>query len=189
MAVLAQKIACCCIFALLFLPCSTAGRAQEFLPSPPADKTLTYVLDDQNRLVPLPFEQGRTPLDTIAVAKRTRISYIEFTGEHAATNLSTTPRIFLFTNQKPGTHLPFLVWLTPGKGRRRVTAVAQHGLSGFGISSDEILKPLIRVLVKTGDEVFMEVRPRASLVPGEYAIIGDDLTRVVTFRVAIDAAR
>ena len=76
-----------------------------------------------------------------------------------------------------------------GKGRRRVTAVAQHGLSGFGISSDEILKPLIRVLVKTGDEVFMEVRPRASLVPGEYAIIGDDLTRVVTFRVAIDAPR
>jgi len=29
----------------------------------------------------------------------------------------------------------------------------------------------------------MELRPRVSLMPGEYAIIGNDLTRVATFRV------
>jgi hypothetical protein len=30
----------------------------------------------------------------------------------------------------------------------------------------------------------MELRPRTSLMPGEYAIIGEDLDRVVSFRVA-----
>jgi hypothetical protein len=33
----------------------------------------------------------------------------------------------------------------------------------------------------------MEIRPRTSLVPGEYAIIGDDLTRIATFRVATES--
>jgi hypothetical protein len=44
-------------------------------------------------------------------------------------------------------------------------------------------------LAKFGDEVFIELRPRTSLVPGEYAIIGDDLTRVATFRVEAEASR
>jgi hypothetical protein len=39
------------------------------------------------------------------------------------------------------------------------------------------------VLAKDGDQVFMEFRPRTSLMPGEYAIIGDDLARIATFRV------
>jgi hypothetical protein len=33
----------------------------------------------------------------------------------------------------------------------------------------------------------MEIRPRASLMPGEYAIIGDDLARIATFRVVLTA--
>ncbi|HVS21157.1 MAG TPA: hypothetical protein VHD88_04875, partial [Pyrinomonadaceae bacterium] len=70
-------------------------------------------------------------------------------------------------------------------GARRVTAIAQRGLSGFAISSEEIVKPSVRVLTRVeGDQVFLELRPRASLAPGEYAIIGDDLTRIATFRVA-----
>ena len=47
------------------------------------------------------------------------------------------------------------------------------------------MKPSIRVLAKDGDQVFMEFRPRTSLMPGEYAIIGDDLTRIATFRVLV----
>ena len=65
-----------------------------------------------------------------------------------------------------------------------MTAVAQRGLIGYAISSDQIIKPIVRVLNKLeGDEVFMELRPRTSLDPGEYAIIGEDLKRVATFRV------
>ena len=162
--------------------------AQEFLPSPPSDRTLVYMLDEQNRLVPLPFEQGQTPLHPEQVARSNKVSYLELKGEHAATSFKTaTPRVFLFTYQRPGVHPPFLVWLTPHKGARRVTAIAQKGMSGYAISSDEIIKPTVRGLVKEGDLVFMEVRPRVSLMPGEYAIIGDDLARIATFRVIAGA--
>jgi hypothetical protein len=160
------------------------GRAQEFLPAPPPDRSLIYTLDDQNKLVPLPFEQGQTPLRPETTAKSTRVSYIELKGEHSLTVFKTaTPRVFLFTYERPGVHPPFLVWLTPHKGARRVTAIAQRGLSGFAISSEEIVKPTVRGLVKDGDLVFMEIRPRTSLIPGEYAIIGDDLAHIATFRV------
>jgi len=159
-------------------------RAQEFLPSPPSDKTLIYTLDAQNNLVAMPFETGRTPLKITEKAKSSKTSYLEISGEKAATTLPAMPRIFLFTSERQGTHPPFIVWLESRGGARRVTAVTQAGMSGFAIDSAEIVKPTVRVLAKSGEEVFMEIRPRNSLVPGEYAIIGDDLTRIATFRVA-----
>lgn len=170
----------------------TRTGAQEFLPSPPADRGLIYTIDDQNKLVPLPFESGRTPLRPETTAKSTTVSYIELKAEHAVTVLRTsTPRIFLFTIQRPGagTHPPFLVWLTPHKGARRVTAIAQRGMTGFAISSEEIIKLTVRGLAQDGDLVFIEVRPRTSLMPGEYAIIGEDLARIATFRVADESGR
>ena len=173
-------------FSALFLLLTVAPAAlgQDFLPAPPSDRTLIYTLDQANRLMPLPFEIGTTPLKPDAIAGNTKESYVEIKGEHAVTTLGSSPRIFLFTTQRPGTHLPFIVWLTPKHGARRVTAVAQAGLAGFAISSSEIVKPVVRVLNKLeGDEVFMELRPRISLDPGEYAIIGDDLKRIATFRV------
>jgi hypothetical protein len=169
---------------------SSSPAAQEFLPSPPPDRSLVYILDDQNKLVPLSFEAGRTPLHPEQVAKSTKVSYVELKGEHASTIIRTAvPRWFLFTYERPGAHPPFLVWLTPHRGARRVTAISQRGSSGFAISSEEIIKPSIRVLTKDGDQVFMELRPRTSLMPGEYAIIGDDLTRIATFRVLLAAER
>jgi hypothetical protein len=175
-------------FIVVFLA-RTSG-AQEFLPSPPSERGLVYILDNQNKLVPLPFEKGQTPLHPEKVAGSTKISYVELKGEHATTSMTTTmPRWFLFTYERPGAHPPFLVWLTPRRGARRVTAIAQRGASGFAISSEEIVKPSIRVLAKDGDQVFMEFRPRTSLMPGEYAIIGDDLTRIATFRVVASAER
>lgn len=176
-------------FIIVLLFCLVDGFGQEFLPSPPADKALIYTLDDRNNLVALPFEAAGTPLNTKAAAKSNKTSYIELKGAHAATTLGPTPRLFLFTTQRQGTHPPFLVWLTPKSGNRRATAIAQAGMAGYAISSDEIVKPSIRVLAQVGDEVFLEIRPRTSLVPGEYAIIGEDLTRVATFRVLADAMR
>jgi hypothetical protein len=169
-------------FILVFLARNFA--AQEFLPSPPSDRALVYILDNQNKLMALTFETGQTPLHPEKIAGSTKISYVELKGEHSATVIpTTTPRWFLFTYERRGAHPPFLVWLTPRRGARRVTAITQRGSSGFAISSAEIVKPSIRVLAKDGDQVFMEFRPRTSLIPGEYAIIGDDLTRIATFRV------
>jgi hypothetical protein len=162
-----------------------AGRfvAQETVPLPPADRTFIYTLDSQNKITPIPFEQGQTPLRADAVAKGEKVSYIEIKGEHSGTVLPAGARLFLFTNERQGTHPPFLVWLTAHRGARRVTAVTQPGMRGFAIASEEIIKPAVRVLARDGDMVFMEIRPRTSLVPGEYAIIGDDLSRIATFRV------
>jgi hypothetical protein len=160
------------------------STAQEFLPSPPADQTLVYVLDEQNKLAPLPFEKGQTPLRFQQIAKDSRTSYIELSGEHSPAILAPNARWFLFTYQRSGAHPPFLVRLTLRRQSRRVTAIAQRGLTGFAISSDEIIKPSLRVLnVVAGELVFMELRPRVSLIPGEYAIIGDDLGHIATFRV------
>jgi hypothetical protein len=169
--------------AILLLSLSQSSFAQEFLPAPPADHGLIYVLDQQNKLMSLPFEKAETPLHPEEIARSTRTSYIELKGEHSATVLPSNTRIFLFTIDHGGAHPPFLVWLTPRKDARRVTAIAQKGMKGFAISSEEIVKPSARGLAKNGEEVFMELRPRASLIPGEYAIIGEDLTRVVSFRI------
>jgi len=162
-------------------------QTQEFLPSPPSDKTLIYILGGENKLVALPFESGHTPLKITEKARSSKTSYLEIKGETAATTLPAMPRIFLFTSERQGTHPPFIVWMESRRGARRATAVTQAGMSGFAIDSAEIVKPTVRVLAKSGDEVFMEIRPRTSLVPGEYAIIGDDLTRIATFRVATES--
>ena len=166
------------------------STGQQFLPAPPADRSLIYILDDQDKLVPLPFEHGQTPLHSDEVAKGTKVSFIELKGEHSPTILMAAPRLFLFTSSRSGAHPPFLVWLTPHRGARRVTAIAQKGMQGFAIDSEAIIKPAIRALARPdGDQVFVELRPRSSLIAGEYAIIGDDLTRIVTFRVVAGATR
>lgn len=170
------------VIVATFLLCG-AAPTQDFLPSPPADRTLIYTLDERNALTPLAFETARTPLRIVEKARSTRTSYVEIAGEHSPTALPASARIFLFTRQGQGSHPPFIVWLTPRRGARRATAVAQAGLTGFAIESAQIVKPTLRVLANLGDQVFIELRPRVSLVPGEYAIIGDDLARVATFRV------
>jgi hypothetical protein len=164
--------------------CGQRAAAQEFMPSPPPDRELVYVLDQDKKLVALPFEKAETPLRRDQIAKETKSSYVELKGEHSATLLGKDQRIFLFTLERGGAHPSMIVWLTPRKGARRVTAIAQKGLAGFAISAADIVKPSVRGLTKEGDVIFVELRPRVSLAPGEYAIIGEDLNRVATFRVA-----
>lgn len=162
------------------------GRAfaQNAFPALPADRTLIYVADEKNALAPLPFEKGTTPLRTDAVAGSDKRSYVELKGEHAATVIAyEAPRFYLFVPDQSGVHPPFLVRLTERRGARRVTAMAQKNLRGFAVASEEIIKPHYRVLAREGGMLFMEVRARDSLLPGEYAIIGADLARVATFRI------
>src|SRR6266705_6395351 len=162
-----------------------AASTQEILPSPPSDHILVYFLSGNNELVPLPYESGQASLNYQKPAKETRVGFIELKGEHATTVFETAaPRIFLFTSRRAGSHPPFLVLLARCRGARRVTAIAQRGLSGFAIASEQIIKPNLRVLASIGEEVFMEIRPRVSLIPGEYAIIEDDQARIAAFRIS-----
>ena len=43
------------------------------------------------------------------------------------------------------------------------------------------------MLGREGGMIYMEVRPREMLLPGEYAVIGSDLKSVATFRVVTPA--
>jgi len=175
-----------CFRLVIFLGCMVCSQAiaqSDLVPAPPADHSLIYAFTKENQLAPLPFEMATTPLRGDQIAKSTTTSYIELKGEHATTVLSANAGIFVFTIDRGGAHPPLIVWLTPRRGARRVTAIAERGRAGFAIVASEIVRPIPRGLAKNGDEVFMELRPRVSLMPGEYAIIGSDLTRVATFRV------
>lgn len=164
---------------------SGSFSAQESIPPPPADRTLVYVTDDKGALAALPLEAGTMPIKTDEVAKSDKISYVELKGASAATLVKNDePRLYLFVADQPGTHPPFLVRLTNKRGARRVTAITQRGLRGYAIASEEIVKPRYRVLGREGGMVYMEIRPREALLPGEYAIVGSDLQRISTFRVA-----
>lgn len=170
--------------AALVVAATAPAFAQEFIPAPPADRSLVYVLDEQNRLTALPFETATTPLAADAVAKSDRTSYVEVRGASAATALRTnTPRLFLFVPDEAGVHPPFIVRFRERRGARRVTAVAQQGLRGYAIASEDIVKPHYRVIAREGGAAFMEIRPREPLAPGQYAVLGSDLRRVATFRV------
>lgn len=180
--------------ALLTVPGVATGRSvldsrllsvQETFPAPPADRTLVYVKDETGALVALPFEAATTPLSVEKRATSDKRSYVELKNESAATALKTNePRFYLFVSDAPGTHPPFIVQLTAKRGARRVTAMAQKGYKGFAIDSAEIIKPHYRVLGHEGGLYYMEIRPREMLLPGEYAIIGTDLRRIATFRIA-----
>ena len=168
----------------------SAPIAQETFPAPPADRTLIYFADEKNRLTPLAFEAGATPLHTEAVATRDKLSYVELKGERAATVITNDqPRFYLFLPDKPDAKPPFLVRLTEKRGARRVSAMAQKGYKGFAIPAEEIIKPHYRILARDGGMQFMEIRMREPLAVGEYAIIGTDLQHIATFRLVAPTNR
>jgi hypothetical protein len=164
-------------------------RLQESFPAPPADRALIYFADEANRLTPLPYEVGATPLSVDEVAKSDKRSYVEIKGESAATVITRdAPRFYLFVPDEKNVHTPFLVRLV-NKGRaRRVTAMRQRGQRGFAIDSEEIIMPHYRVLTSDGGMLYMEFRARQPLPPGEYAFVGTDLRRIATFRIIAGAS-
>jgi hypothetical protein len=172
---------CVVLFGMAY---AEASRAQETIPAPPPDRTLVYILDERNQLVALPFETGMTPLRADAIANKDKTSYVEVSGASATTTPATNePRLYLFVPDAAGVHPPFLVRFTSKRNARRVTAIAEKGLQGYAIASEEIVKPHYRVLARAGGSMFMEIRPREPLLPGEYGVLSSDLKHVATFRV------
>jgi hypothetical protein len=175
---------------LLTMPTSAEGydhvfHEQEAFPAPPSDQTRVYMADDKGAIAPLPLEEATTQLNMDSIARSDKVSYVELKGEHAAAMApGEIPRFFLFVEDKLGIHAPFLVRLTPHGKARRFGAAAQRGMRGFAVMSEDIVKPNYRVLSHIGGMIFMEVRAREPLAPGEYAFVGLDLRRVATFRVA-----
>ncbi len=165
-------------------PINNFASRQETFPAPPADRALIYIADERGALTPLPFEQAATPLRADVEARSDRRSYVELKSAQAATVIrNNAPRFYLFVPDVSSPRPPYLVRLTEKRGARRVTALAQKGLRGFAIATEEIVFPRYRVLTRTDGMLFMEIRARDLLMDGEYALIGSDLTRTATFRI------
>jgi hypothetical protein len=187
----APRILCVLSVAAALLASNAfAGRpsrllaVQDSFPAPPTDRDVIYIVNETGTLEALPFEAGTTPLKTDARAGSDKTSYVELKGlEAAKAVVGAEPRFYLFVEDAPNVHPPLIVRLAEKRGARRVTAMAQKGLAGFAIYADEIVKPHYRVLGRDRGMLYMEIRPRVPLFPGEYAIMGTYLKRIATFRV------
>lgn len=167
--------------------------AQEGSPEIPNDVTRIYYTDAQNKLVPLPFEPGITSLNPFVPAPKDKVSFAELKGLQAATALTNNdPRFYVFVLDKwdPPPHQ--LVQLTTKKSSRRFTVISIKGRKGYSPWDDESIKVEYRLVERLRVEAgkgrylfinYMEIHPRHQLAPGEYAIIGDSLSDIATFRI------
>ena len=175
----------------------TAGRRgvylQESSVSFPNDLTRIYYKNAQDRFVPLPFEPGNTSVNPFVPAPKDKVSFAELKGSQAATALTNNiPRFYVFVTDKwdPPPHQ--LVQLTGKKSTRRFTVISIKGHKGYSPLESESIRLEYRLLERLRIEAgkgsylflnYLEIHPRHQLMPGEYAIVGDSLSDIATFRI------
>lgn len=166
---------------------------QEKYPEPPADLTRVYYLNPDQTLVALPFEPGLTSIDVFRPAPRDKIERVLIKGRSATTILRTDEaQFFVFVGDRMDPPPHQLVRLTV-RGSYRALPVSvirgQKGYAPFAIDNvalDRNVIERLRVEAGRGRILFvnyMRLRPRQRLTPGEYAIIGDSLADLATFRI------
>jgi hypothetical protein len=162
-------------------------------PTPPNDLTRVYYLSAENKLLPLPFEPGITSLNVFVPAEKDRITHVDLKSPAAETVLSNNePRFYVFIADRwdPPPHQ--LVRLTSKKSGRQLTVSVLKGRKGYApFARDNVsleYRLLERLRVEAGKDRYlfvnyMQLRPLTPLAPGEYAVIGDSLADMATFRV------
>jgi hypothetical protein len=162
-------------------------------PDPPNDLTRVYYLSVENKLLPLPFEPGVTSLNVFVPAEKDRVTRVGLKSPTAETVLTNNdPRFFVFVADKwdPPPHQ--LVRLTRKKSSRELMISVLKGRKGYApFATDNVrLEYLLleRLRVESGKNRYlfvnyMQIRPLGPLTPGEYAIIGDSLADMATFRI------
>lgn len=174
------------LFAIFCLTSFVRTHSQEPTPSIPDRVDQVYIAGQNGTLQAIPFVSGQTPIKAGELAKNDKSSYVEVSGAQSGPAFSTIdPRIYVFVSDTPNSHPPFLIRFELRKGNRRVTAITERGRAGYAIASDQIVKPHYRVIGKRDGMLFMEIRPREPLMPGEYAIMGSDLSRIATFSISV----
>lgn len=171
---------------------ANAYRQQPF-PAAPNDLTRIYYLDTANKLAPLPFEIGITSLNVHSVARENKRSEVKLNGLKATAVLNgSNPSFYVFVADRmdPPPHL--LVRLMSKQASRRFTVTVIKGRKGYMPLHEENVRLDYRILERLSVEAgegrirfvnYMEIRPRQSLEPGEYAIIGDSLAAIATFSI------
>jgi hypothetical protein len=166
---------------------------QKAFPAPPSDATRVYYLGAENKLLPLPFEQATNPLDVFRPAPQDKVVRLRITGQTAETVVtSDSPSFYVFVADRmdPPPHL--LVRLASKESRRELAIALTKGRKGYGSFESDTVRLERRLLERLEMETsknrilfvnYMHLRPMKPLAPGEYAIIGDSLADIATFRV------
>ena len=169
-----------------------ANRSQRF-PEPPSDLTRVYYLSADNQLLPLPFESGVTSLNVFLPAKKDAVVRVILKGPTAGLVLANhNPNFYVFVADKmdPAPHQ--LVRLISKTSARELAISVIKGRKGYApFESDNVrlehrILERLRVQTSKGRYLFvnyMQIRPLGALGPGEYAIIGDSLSDMATFRI------
>jgi len=177
----------------LFVFSLSATPAQNSFPEPPPDLTKVYYLSDKGELIALPFETGAANVNIFQPAVEDKVTRVRVAGAKAATVLANDGlRFFVFVADRmdPAPHQ--LVRLTAGKSDRSLKISVLKGRKGYAPFDEDNIRLQKRILKRLnvpagpGRMIFVkyvELRPLQPLPPGEYAIIGDSLADIATFRV------
>jgi hypothetical protein len=171
----------------------SATPAQNSFPDPPNDLTKIYYLADTAELIPLPFETGATNVNVFQPAIADKVTRVRVPGAKAATVLANDGlRFFVFVADRmdPAPHQ--LVRLAAGKSDRSLKISVLRGRKGYAPFDEDNIRLQKRILKRLSVQAgpgriifvnYMELRPLQPLPPGEYAIIGDSLADIATFRI------
>jgi len=171
---------------------STEILSQGPFPDPPNDLTRVYYLAE-NKLLPLPFEPGITSLDVFRPAQKDKVAQVHLRGATAATVLTNKDLsfyVFVADKMDPAPHQ--LVRLTHKGSRRELTVSVIKGFKGYAPFEEDNVRLEHRLLERLRVETsgnrylfvnYMLMHPLSPLKPGEYAIIGDSLSDMATFRI------
>ena len=184
---------CAALVTASVSPKSANTLTQQSYPDPPNDATRVYYLSADNTLRALPFEPGITPFNLFLPAEKDRITRVNVESSKAATVLaSDNLRFYVFVADRMDPPPHQLVHLTSKKDSRQLTISLVKGRKGYApFESDNVRlsrRLLERLRVEAGRNRYlfvnyMELRPLTPLRPGEYAIIGDSLADMATFRI------
>ena len=181
------------IAILLWIEAFSPYSIQNRFPEPPNDVTRVYFLNSDHKLQPLPFEPGITSLNVFVPAREDKVTQVRVKGTSAETVLTNDDlRFYAFVadRMEPPPHQ--LVRLRSTKLNRQLKISVVKGRDGYAPFDNDTIglahRLLERLRVSVGPNRilfvnYMELRPKIVLAPGEYAIIGDSLSDMATFRI------
>ena len=175
---------------------STAGGAnpsQGSFPEPPSDLTRVYYLSADKKLLPLLFESGVASLNVFGPAKKDAVVRVVLKGRTAGPVLTNNdPHFYVYVADKMDPPPHQLVRLTGQRSARELRISVIKGRKGYApfesdnVSLEHRILERLQVETSKGRHIFvnyMQIRPLTTLPPGEYAIIGDSLSDMATFRI------
>jgi hypothetical protein len=152
-----------------------------------------YYQGAENKLEALPFEAAVNLVNVFLPAQQDRVLRLRINGRTATTVLTNNNLkfyVFVADRMDPPPHQ--LVRLTSKEARRELVISLTRGRKGYGaferdnIGLERRLLERLQVQASRNRILFVnyiQLRPVKALEPGEYAIIGDSLADIATFRI------